>query len=178
MSYNEDNHHKSIIGSLISGLIAIVFWYYFIKILIKLLSFLFEIFIEISKFIIELSIKVTKYLYQLTTQYIQKRKLKSTYLDSNSLATTSPISSNDRLRNPFLSYKPNTKIDTPSTKKFDYSQSITDFRAKHPFVMVDVHPLKQTQFISECDWLQKKIGHFPSEADQQAILKSLGNVTE
>ena len=59
-----------------------------------------------------------------------------------------------------------------------FHQSTSEFRAKYPFVMVDVHPLQQSQFIIECEWLQSKIGHFPSEADQQAILKSLGNVAE
>jgi hypothetical protein len=49
----------------------------------------------------------------------------------------------------------------------------SEFHAKYPFVMVHVNPSLQTQFIHECEWFERRLGHFPSESDQIAILKSL-----
>lgn len=47
------------------------------------------------------------------------------------------------------------------------------FKAKYPFVKVQV-PLKvRMAFINECKWLENKIGHFPSEEEQIEILRTI-----
>jgi len=60
-------------------------------------------------------------------------------------------------------------------KDFLSEKAFEEFRAKHPFVMVDVDPSLRMQFIEECTWLEKKIGTFPSENEQLEILNSLNS---
>ena len=120
----------------------------------------------------------TKFLYRTTSEYIRKQKLNSTHVDITNFEPTTVTTSNKKLRNPLLIDETKTNLNPQINENFNYAQSTTEFRAKFPFVMVYVPLLQQTQFINECEWLQKKIGHFPSEADQRAILKSLGNVVK
>lgn len=53
-----------------------------------------------------------------------------------------------------------------------------DFHSKNPFVKVYVKPHQREEFLNECNWLERKQGYFPSEVDQQAILKSINNISE
>jgi predicted membrane protein len=53
------------------------------------------------------------------------------------------------------------------------SQSTDEFRAKYPFVQVDVSDELRELFIKECLWLESKTGVFPSELEQTEIMKSL-----
>lgn len=62
---------------------------------------------------------------------------------------------------------------TTQIHKFSNLELLNDFRARYPFVMVDVPLELRENFINECSWLQDRIGKFPSESDQIAILKSL-----
>ena len=60
-----------------------------------------------------------------------------------------------------------------STNEFESEEYKNIFKAKYPFVSIYVPLNKQYQFIKECEWLEKKLGHFPSELEQLSILKSL-----
>jgi hypothetical protein len=160
VSYDDNHHHKSFLGSLFGTIISIVLWYYFIKIIINVVVFLFEILVKISEFIFQILIETSKVLYAATRDYIKrKQQEKNNIVEIQSLHI--PLAS-----------KSSTK------KNFISEESTNEFRAKYPFVMVNVHPLLRTQFINECEWLENKIGHFPSEADQIAILNSLDKVNE
>ena len=48
-----------------------------------------------------------------------------------------------------------------------------DFQSKNPFVKVYVKPHQREEFLNDCQWLEKKLGHFPSETEQVSIIKSL-----
>jgi hypothetical protein len=48
-----------------------------------------------------------------------------------------------------------------------------DFQSKNPFVKVYVKPHQREEFLNECQWLEKKLGNFPSETEQISIIKSL-----
>lgn len=53
-----------------------------------------------------------------------------------------------------------------------------DFRAKHPFVQFNIPLNIREQFIQECQWLESKLGHFPSYDEQKTILIELGAIEE
>lgn len=60
-----------------------------------------------------------------------------------------------------------------SKEEYSDSRATEDFRAKNPFVMIEVPPSMRNAFIKECIWLENKIGNFPSEEEQKNILQSL-----
>lgn len=160
MSNDDNHHHKSFLGSLFGAIISIVLWYYFIKIIINVIVFLFEIIAKVSEFILQILIETSKFLYAATSDYIkQKQQEKNKLVEMQSMHI--PLAS-----------------EISNKKNFIYEESTNEFRAKFPFVKVNVHPLLRTQFINECKWLENKIGHFPSESDQIAILNSLDRVNE
>jgi hypothetical protein len=63
--------------------------------------------------------------------------------------------------------------NTPDFKKYPLGGSTDEFRSKYPFVVFEVPVESRERFISECLWLQKRTGLFPSEPDQYSILSSI-----
>lgn len=177
MSYDNDHRHGSFLGSLIHAVIELVFWFYFLKFLFIAVIFLFKIFIKSSKFIVKCMMSFAKFMYCLTRKYINDTKPNVHQTDA-AITKISSDSLKNTYKNPFSNYAPRVHIETNVNRNFANEKSTTDFRAKYPFVMFDIHPIQQTQFITECEWLQNKTGYFPSEADQQAILRSLGKVSQ
>jgi hypothetical protein len=53
------------------------------------------------------------------------------------------------------------------------SRSIEDFRAKYPFVKIDVPASSRPNFIGQCLLLENKTGHFPSRNKQEEILRKV-----
>lgn len=60
-----------------------------------------------------------------------------------------------------------------SNEEYSDSRATEDFKAKNPFVMIEVPPSMRDAFIKECIWLEKKMGNFPSQEEQINILQSL-----
>jgi hypothetical protein len=115
--------------------------------------------------------------------FIFKEKI-TNYLFTNKTSlsvdeSSTNVSTADTKKNSYYGYAETASSNSvPSKPKINHKEFLSekafeDFRAKHPFVMVDVDPSLRMQFIEECTWLEKKIGHFPSEKEQLEILNSL-----
>jgi hypothetical protein len=110
---------------------------------------------------------------QITTYFFTKKTSLSVDESSTNLSETVTK------KNSYFGYaETESSNSVPSKPKINHKEFLSekafeDFRAKHPFVMVDVDPSLRMQFIEECTWLEKKIGHFPSEKEQLEILNSL-----
>jgi hypothetical protein len=101
--------------------------------------------------------KTTLNLDESTVFSSQKDTTKNSYFGYAETANSVLVSSKPRIKH----------------KEYLSEKAFEEFRAKNPFVMVDVDPSLRMQFIEECAWLEKKIGHFPSEKEQLEILNSL-----
>ena len=179
MSYRDDDKNGNLLGALITLIFQIVFIYY----LFKFLVYVLELTIKLLEITFEFLSKLIVFLYKLSSNYI-KKKLQSNSINSNDLdsksnnfSSTSKTSKhlikngvhwNDGRLLDAINHPPQVK----PKRNFVYDKETYAFKAKYPFVVVDVDPIYRSQFIKECEWLEKKLGYFPSEADQIAILNS------
>jgi hypothetical protein len=115
--------------------------------------------------------------------FIFKESIVNTFFAKNvplidKKSSTAPLAT-DNKEDSFFGYTGTAKSDSVSPKPkinhkdFLSEKAFEEFRAKNPFVMVDVDPSLRMQFIQECSWLEKKLGNFPSEKEQLEILNSL-----
>jgi hypothetical protein len=115
--------------------------------------------------------------------FIFKESIVNTFFSKNlplidKKSSTAPLAT-DNKADSFFGYSGTAKSDSVSPKpkinhkEFLSEKAFEEFRAKNPFVMVDVDPSLRMQFIQECFWLEKKLGNFPSEKEQLEILNSL-----
>ena len=119
------------------------------------------------KIVANIFIEATRYLYNLTKTQIQRQ--------SNSKNTVNGISYHRSINTtnaPTTLEQPNKSGSLTA----DELKEIEDFRARHPFIKVNVPPISFSAFIQEYEWLENRIGKPPTYEDQISILKSINNM--
>jgi hypothetical protein len=174
----------AIFGEFIKGLITIIVGLIFFALFAYIVNQLFSnFFIETILTLISISaisfcVYFSDFFINIFLNFFNRFK--------NSNAVHKKNANEDVMRKNTVIYQPKWKEEKlKSSDKKDLSDkgasritdlldsSLNEFKAKYPFVVVEVDSSLRTTFIKECEWLEKKLGYFPTEVDQLAILKSL-----
>ena len=187
MSQNDRDRNGGLLGDLFGLVLTLVLWYWAFKFLSFIVIAMSQLIYELFKALIKLTIYIADSLgkaikfgfaYLSKSNDMSKMRTSAKSVADGEVILTRPYSALDQTQVPAFVRKRLVASGQVSFGEKGLPQSEAasreEFRARNPFVKIDVPSVHFDRFLAECKWLEGRTGNFPSKEDQVAILNELG----